>query len=112
MQGWRGYPPPTTRPRAPRHAPRAPAAPDPTRREGSVDPRGSVDPEGPAAAAPAAAPRIRTADAALRARIAAGQTPALFAVDERAVRRFWTFFAADLRNANTRAAEERGKNTR
>ena len=60
-------------------------------------------PTGADAAVATVAREVRVADAELRRRIAAGETPALFAVDARAVRRFWEFFAADLRNANTRS---------
>ena len=38
------------------------------------------------------------------ARIATGQTPTLFAGDETCERRFWEFFAATIRNPNTRQA--------
>jgi len=38
------------------------------------------------------------------ARIAAGRTPALFAGTEACQRRFWEFFAATIRNKNTRQA--------
>ena len=42
--------------------------------------------------------------AAIPARIAAGQTPALFAATRQGARRFWEFFGANVRNANTRMA--------
>ncbi|MEE9336291.1 MAG: tyrosine-type recombinase/integrase [Granulosicoccaceae bacterium] len=38
------------------------------------------------------------------ARISAGQTPALFAGTKRCEKRFWEFFAATIRNKNTRQA--------
>ena len=38
------------------------------------------------------------------ARIAAGVTPALFTDTRRSARRFWEFFGANIRNANTRRA--------
>ena len=37
-------------------------------------------------------------------RIAAGQTPALFRGSEKLEKCFWTFFAASIRNKNTREA--------
>ena len=41
---------------------------------------------------------------AVPARMAAGVTPALFADTQRSARRFWEFFGANIRNANTRRA--------
>ena len=46
----------------------------------------------------------RPPQAALPARIAAGRTPALFAETRQGAQRFWEFFGAHLRNANTRLA--------
>ena len=42
--------------------------------------------------------------AAIPARIAAGFTPALFAETRQGQQRFWEFFGANIRNANTRMA--------
>lgn len=47
---------------------------------------------------------VINASADIPARIAAGQTPALFADTEACQRRFWEFFAATIRNKNTRQA--------
>lgn len=43
-------------------------------------------------------------DATIPARITAGHTPPLFAASESCERRFWEFFAATIRNKNTRQA--------
>jgi len=47
---------------------------------------------------------VITVSANIPARIAAGQTPALFASSESCQRRFWEFFAVTIRNKNTRQA--------
>ena len=47
---------------------------------------------------------VITVSANIPARIAAGKTPALFAGSESCQRRFWEFFAATIRNKNTRQA--------
>jgi site-specific recombinase XerD len=46
----------------------------------------------------------RAARAPIPARIAAEQTPQLFAETRQGARRFWEFFGANVRNANTRMA--------
>ena len=50
------------------------------------------------------AERRSTAHEPIPARIAAGLTPALFAETRQGERRFWEFFGANIRNANTRMA--------
>jgi len=47
---------------------------------------------------------VINASADIPARIAANETPPLFAVSKKCERRFWEFFAATIRNKNTRMA--------